>query len=100
MSRWLVTGAGGMLGRDVASVLRRRAQDVTGLGRGALNVTDAAAVHAALRRYQPDVVVNCAAWTAVDAAETAQGQALAVNGQGAQNVAIACAATGSRLVHV
>lgn len=89
-----------MLGRDVVGVLRSRAQDVTGLGRGELDVTDAAAVHAALRHCQPDVVVNCAAWTAVDAAEKAQGQALAVNGQGAENVAIACAAIGSRLVQV
>jgi dTDP-4-dehydrorhamnose reductase len=100
MTRWLVTGAGGMLGRDVVAVLRDRGEDVAGLGRGALDVTDQVAVLAAFSRHRPDVVVNCAAWTGVDAAQTAQAQAQAVNGRGAENVAMACAVTGSRLVQV
>ncbi len=100
MSGWLVTGAGGMLGRDLATALRRRGEDVTGLARDRLDVTDRDAVLGALRHCQPAVVVNCAAWTAVDAAESAAGDALLVNGQGAENVAAACAATGARLVQV
>jgi len=100
MSGWLVTGAGGMLGRDVVGVLRGRGEDVTGLGHRDLDVTDEAAVLAAIRRYRPEVVINCAAWTAVDAAEAAEDEALLVNGRGAGYVAAACAATGSRLVQV
>jgi dTDP-4-dehydrorhamnose reductase len=100
MSGWLVTGAGGMLGRDVVNVLRGQAEDVTGLGHRDLDVTDEAAVLAALNRYRPGVVINCAAWTAVDAAEAAEDGALLVNGHGTANIAAACATTGSRLVHL
>jgi dTDP-4-dehydrorhamnose reductase len=97
---WLVTGAGGMLGRDLVGVLGRRGEDVTGLRRGDLDITNEAAVRALIRRLQPAVVVNCAAWTAVDEAEAREDEALLVNGRGAEHVAAACAASGSRLVHV
>jgi dTDP-4-dehydrorhamnose reductase len=97
---WLVTGASGMLGRDVVDVLDRLGEDVTGLRRGDLDVTDEPAVRALILRVRPAVVVNCAAWTAVDDAEAREDEALLVNGRGAENVAAACAASGSRLVHV
>ena len=100
MTRWLVTGAGGMLGRDLVSILGRCGEAVTGLDRTGLDVTDAAAVAAALAAFQPDVVVNCAAWTGVDDAEAHEEQALAVNGGGAANLAAACAAGSTRLVQV
>ncbi len=100
MTRWLVTGAGGMLGTDVVAALTARGEPVTGLDRAALDVTDAAAVTDAIGVAGPDVVVNCAAWTAVDDAETAEEQALAVNGGGPANLAAACARTGARLVQV
>ena len=63
MSRWLITGAGGMLGRDLVSLLRLRGEAVTGPRHGDLEMTDAGAVLASLQRHRPDVVVNCAAWT-------------------------------------
>jgi dTDP-4-dehydrorhamnose reductase len=100
VTRWLVTGAGGMLGRDLVSILGRRGEDVTGLRREELDVTDFAAVRAFIRRARPAVVANCAAWTAVDDAEAREDEALAINGRGAENVAAACAVSGSRLVHV
>lgn len=100
MSGWLVTGAAGMLGRDVVAVLRSRGEQVTGLDRRDLDITDEFAVLAAVRRGQPAVVVNCAAWTGVDAAEQAEDRALLVNGQGAGYVAAACAATGARLIQI
>ena len=100
MTGWLVTGAGGMLGRDLVDVLGRLGEDVTGLWRGDLDVTDESAVRALILRVRPAVVVNCAAWTAVDDAEAREKEALLVNGRGAENVAAACAASGSRLVHV
>ena len=100
MTRWLVTGAGGMLGTDLVATVASRGEPVTGIDRAGLDVTDAAAVTDAIARGRPDVVVNCAAWTAVDDAEAAEEQALAVNAGGAANLAAGCAASGARLVQV
>jgi dTDP-4-dehydrorhamnose reductase len=98
---WLVTGAAGMLGRDVADLLARRADTtVVAAGRAQLDVTDEDAVRAALREVGPDVVVNCAAWTAVDDAESREADALRVNGTAVRALAAACRDTGARLVHV
>jgi dTDP-4-dehydrorhamnose reductase len=100
MTRWLISGAGGMLGADLVAALAARGEPVTGMDRGSLDVTAAAAVTDAVTRYRPDVVVNCAAWTAVDDAESAEEQALAVNAGGAANLAAACAGLGTRLIQV
>ncbi len=100
MTSWLVTGAGGMLGTDLVAALAARGEHVTGLARAELDVTDAAAVTDAIGSAGPDAVVNCAAWTGVDDAETAEEQALAVNGRGPANLAAACARTGARLIHL
>ncbi len=100
MTRWLVTGAGGMLGQDLTSLLRHGGADVTALDRGRLDITDAAAAAAAVLQAGPDIVVNCAAWTAVDDAESHEDLALAVNGDGAANLAAACAKAQARLVHL
>ena len=100
MTRWLVTGAGGMLGTDMVAVLTSRGEPVTAMTRAGLDVTDAAAVTDAIARARPDVVVNCAAWTAVDDAEASEEQALAVNAGGAANLAASCAAAGARLVQI
>jgi len=100
MTRWLVTGAGGMLGTDLVAALTSRGAPVTGLDRASLDVTDAGAVTDAIARGRPDVVVNCAAWTAVDDAEASEEQALAVNASGAANLAAGCAASGAHLVQV
>jgi dTDP-4-dehydrorhamnose reductase len=104
MSRWLVTGAAGMLGRDLTALLAARGDcggtDITGLSRADLDITDPAAVATAIDAAKPDVVVNCAAWTAVDAAEEHEAQALAINGHGAAHLAAACAKAGALLVHL
>lgn len=100
MTRWLVTGAGGMLGTDLAAALTSRAEPVTGMDRASLDVTDAAAVTDAIAGCRPDVVVNCTAWTAVDDAEASEAQELAVNAGTAANLAAACADLGVRLVQV
>ncbi|MFH9060766.1 dTDP-4-dehydrorhamnose reductase [Streptomyces coeruleorubidus] len=98
--RWLITGAGGMLGRDVVEELTRRGEDVVGLDRAALDITAPAAVDTAVRDHRPDVVVNCAAYTAVDDAESDEARALEINGDGPRLLARACAAHGARLIHV
>ncbi|MFE6821529.1 dTDP-4-dehydrorhamnose reductase [Streptomyces sp. NPDC057690] len=98
--RWLVTGAGGMLGRDTVEELARRGEDVTGLDRSGLDITRPGSVARAFAAHRPDLVVNCAAYTAVDDAETDEARALLVNGEGPRLLAAACAAHGARLVHV
>jgi dTDP-4-dehydrorhamnose reductase len=94
----MVTGAAGMLGRDLTALLAARGKEVTALGHRDLDITDAAAVTAALDKYRPSVVVNCAGWTAVDDAEAAEDAALRLNGDGPANLAAACAPTGAILV--
>jgi dTDP-4-dehydrorhamnose reductase len=93
--RWLVTGAGGMLGHDLLDVLP---SGVTAVRRSELDITDADAVAAAVAGH--DVVVNAAAWTDVDGAEADEAAATRVNGTGAETLALACAKTGARLIHV
>jgi dTDP-4-dehydrorhamnose reductase len=96
----LVTGAAGMLGRDVMLAAGNAGHDVVGFGHLELDITDAAAVERKIDRERPDVVINCAAWTAVDAAETSEEAAFAVNGTGAGNVAAAAATVGASVVYV
>ncbi|MEU4467100.1 dTDP-4-dehydrorhamnose reductase [Streptomyces sp. NPDC024017] len=98
--RWLIAGAGGMLGRDVVEELTRRGETVVGLDRAALDVTNPSVVDAAVREHRPELVVNCAAYTAVDDAETDEAGALEINGDGPRLLARACAAHDARLVHV
>lgn len=93
----LVTGAGGQLGRQILD-LSTGDDSVIGVTSSQLDITDAAAV---TETVGPGVVViNCAAYTAVDAAETDESRALEINADGARNLAVACAAAGSRLIHV
>jgi len=96
--RWLVTGGRGMLATDLAEVLRRGGEDVSCVGRDILDVRREADCRSVISGY--DVVVNAAAWTAVDDAESHEPQAYAVNAVGAANVARACRLAGARLVHL
>ncbi len=88
-----------MLGRDLTALLTARNEEFTGLTRADLDLTNADEVTSAVSSVKPDVVVNCAGWTGVDAAEEHEAEALAVNGQGAGNLAAACAGVGALLVH-
>jgi dTDP-4-dehydrorhamnose reductase len=97
---WLIAGAGGMLGMDLAAALARARESAVALRHSDLDIRDQDAVAGAMRRYRPDTVVNCAAWTAVDAAEADERAALAVNGEAAGTLAHACARFGARLVHI
>jgi len=96
----LVTGAAGMLGRDVMLAAGNAGHDVVGFGRAELDVTAAAGLEKKLDLERPDVVINCAAWTDVDGAEESEQAAFAVNGTGAGNVAAAAAAVGASVVYV
>jgi dTDP-4-dehydrorhamnose reductase len=98
--RILVTGATGMLGHAVSAVATRLGHDVIALSRNELDITDAAHVRRVIAAAEPRAVINCAAWTDVDGAETAEAAATAVNGAGAGNVARAAAEIGARIVQV
>jgi dTDP-4-dehydrorhamnose reductase len=98
--RILITGAGGMLGRDVVRAALADGHDVVALARAELDIASVEGVEAAIAGARPDAVVNCAAWTDVDGAESDPEGAAAVNGAAAGNVARAAAQAGSRLVHV
>lgn len=96
MKRVLITGANGMLGRDIQETLGAR--PFTALGRAALDVRDVDAVREAVGGH--DVIVNCAAYTRVDDAEEHEADAFAINAEGAHNLALAARDTGARLIHM
>jgi dTDP-4-dehydrorhamnose reductase len=98
--RLLITGAAGMLGVDARAVAAAAGHEPVALARGELDITDKAAVAEAVARARPDAVVNCAAFTDVDGAESDPGAASAVNGDGAGNVADAAAANGAWAIHI
>lgn len=99
--RLLVAGGRGQLGSDVAQRAQAAGHQVSAPGSADLDITDADAVDAAVRDVGAGgVVLNCAAHTAVDAAESEPEQASAVNEAGPRLLARACARHGARLVHV
>lgn len=101
MQRWLIVGAQGQLGHDLMDVVAEAGHDVVGMDLPAIDITDPASVSAALDSVQPDVVVNAAAYTAVDAAEEHEATALQVNGVGPGVLAQAVLRRPDvRLVHI
>jgi dTDP-4-dehydrorhamnose reductase len=96
----LVTGAGGMLGRDVVLAAGNAGHDVVGFGHSELDIGDEAAVAAKFELERPDVAINCAAWTDVDGAEEHEEEATRINGAAAANVAAAAASVGASVVQV
>ncbi|WP_149202583.1 dTDP-4-dehydrorhamnose reductase [Actinotalea subterranea] len=96
--RWLVAGSNGMLGQDLVAMLRERGHDAEGIDRAEVDITDPAATVDVARGF--DVLVNCAAHTAVDAAEEDEGSAFTVNAVGAANLARAAHAAGARMVQI
>ncbi len=96
--RIIVAGAGGMLGQDLVAVLRGRGHAVTAAARAHLDVTDPLSCASAVAGHE--VVVNCAAYTAVDDAEGNEPLAFAVNAAGAAVVARAARNAGARMVHL
>ena len=87
-----------MLGQDVRKVAELAGHETFALDRAALDVTDAAAVERLFAELRPDLAINCAAWTDVDGAESAEQQALKLNADAARNVAAAAAAVGAAVV--
>lgn len=98
--RVVVAGAGGMLGQDLVDACVGRSHEVYALGRSDLDVTDERSCESVMAELHPDALVNCAAWTDVDGAESHEAGAMAVNEIGAGNIAAAAARHGARVAFV
>lgn len=98
--RVLVTGGAGQLGRDIDLRWTAAGDEVLALDRGRLDVSRRDDVLGAVTSWQPDVVVNCAAWTAVDACEGDPDRAFAVNALGVRWLRDACGRAGAHLVQI
>lgn len=96
----LLTGAGGQLGRAILALATDRGTRVRGLTRRSLDITDRSAVLEAVRTLRPSAVVNAAAYTAVDRAESDRETAFAVNRDGASHFADACSTADIPLIHI
>ena len=95
----LLTGANGQLGRCFQDVVSKD-DNVLALGSQELDISNTQAVLEAVTVFKPDVIINAAAYTAVDKAETEAERAAAVNTHGPENLALAAKSVGARFVHV
>ena len=98
--KMLVTGAGGQVARSLVEAARARPIEIIALGRPILDITDRETIDARVREIRPDLVVNAAAYTAVDMAEVEPDAAHMVNALGALNVARAAREAGVPLIHI
>ena len=98
----VVTGAQGQLGFDVVNELEKRGHKAVGIDIEELDITDNAAVHSFIKSINPDAVIHCAAWTAVDAAEDEENipKVRAVNSDGTRNIAEACKETHCKMIYI
>ncbi len=98
----MISGAGGMVGRVLAGQARAQGRDVSALTSAQWDITDASQNDRVAESvlHAGDVVVNCAAYTNVDGAESDPERAFAVNVTGAENIAHACARAGADLIHI
>ncbi len=99
MKKAIVVGASGQLGVELVRELRQRNVEVRGFERTQLDITDTAAVERAVAEFEPDAVLNCAAYNQVDVAENDPSTAFEVNGLGVRNLALACRQWDARLIH-
>lgn len=98
--RILVTGVNGQLGYDVVKEGLKRGHQLIGVGRKQMNITNEAEVFDTVRQHKPDVVIHCAAYTAVDAAEDDLEQVRTVNTIGTKYIAKACKEIDCKLIYI
>ena len=92
----LLTGSEGQVGSSVVE----RMPTIIACNRKMLDITDISSVKNAVEKYSPNIIINCAAYTAVDKAETEQEKAYAVNAKGPENLAKVCAENNILLIHL
>lgn len=97
---WLILGGEGQLGLSLQLTLSKANIPFRAVGRDALDICNRDECIRIIKEIQPQVVVNCAAWTAVDLAEDNEEQAFNINCTGSRNVAIACREVNAALVHI
>lgn len=94
----LISGAGGMLGRDMIAACRSRGHEVVALAHSELDICDPGAVDAVLTSDRPEAVINCAAFTDVDGAEDDEAAAMRINDEGAAQLAAAAERVGAKIL--
>lgn len=96
----LVTGAGGLVGREVTKLFAAEGEEVNAFDHKGLDIADLESVKSAVGSLRPDVVINCAAWTDVDACESDPRRAEVVNARGPEVLAAACGEVDALLVTI
>lgn len=96
----LVTGSKGQLGYDVVNELNKRNHTAIGVDIDDMDIIDSASVDSVISSVKPDVVIHCAAWTAVDLAESEEEKCTLVNKTGTENVVNACKKIGAKLLYL
>lgn len=96
----LVTGASGQLGIDTVKVLQAKGYEVLGCDRETLDITNLEQCQQVITSFQPEVIIHCAAYTAVDAAETDIDGAYLVNAVGTRNIAVAAESVQAKVIYI
>ncbi len=97
--RWLLLGAGGQLGREWEQYLNNHGQRFKAFRKDTLDIADPESLHEVLEDFKPDILINAAAYTAVDQAEVDEKEAERINSLAVANIARECAQRGVLLVH-
>lgn len=98
--RVLVTGAAGQLGKDVVCLFEQEGHEVQGCDRSVLDITNMEQCQEIVTAFQPNAIIHCAAYTAVDAAETDADEAYRVNAIGTRNLAVAAEKVDAKIVYI
>ena len=96
----LVTGANGQLGTEIQQIAKISAYDFLFVDRNELDISNFSEVSTYFEKYKPDYCINCAAYTAVDKAESDRENAFLINGEAVGNLSIACKVNHTRLIHI
>ena len=99
-ARWLITGAGGMVGTDLCNELESRGAEVLAFAKHELDITAPRQIGSAVREHRPSIIVNCAAYTKVDDAEANEHTANAINGSAVEFLAHAADSVDALLIHI
>lgn len=96
----LITGSNGQVGQSLSQRIKRKQWEIHAFTRNELDITDWEAVESTIQRLCPDLIINCAAYTAVDKAEIEMDLAYSINKDGADHLATASAAVGAAIIHL